>query len=890
MQEHPSTRDSEPKNNPIPGVVKQTPMLKQYLEVKRAYPDCLLFFRLGDFFEMFFEDAEVASKILDLTLTSRSKGEDAYPMCGVPFFAANNYIAKLVDQGFKVAVCDQVEDPKLAKGIVRREVTRVVTPGMITNPEDLDHRESNFLAGVLAEEGTGDGPSGLLGIAFLDVSTADFRMTEVSSVAALLDELSRIRPRELVLPAGMEQGEIHRLLEKKQKDVFFRFLDGSAVGADQEDFRKFPEVTGAAADQADAAGVALATARMVFHYAGSLLKSELAHIRRVVYYQVSDHLIIDDNSLANLEILRTQMEGKRKGSLLGFLDRTRTPMGARLLGQWVLYPLVRPAPIHERHNAVQQLVEDQVLRSDLEGQLGEIRDLERLLAKISVGQANPRDLGVLRDSLKILPEWAALVAYPDFPLGQLIGRVDVVEDLFQYLNTVLVESPPVSLDEGGAIRPGFSRALDQLVDLSTRGRDFIARLEQEERKKTGIGSLKIRFNRVFGYYIEVTKPNLALVPAHYRRKQTTANAERFETEELKQQEEAILRAQEDRVQLEREIVAQILEKIRAEAARILRVAAQVAATDVVASLAKVAASHGYCRPVVDEGEALEIVDGRHPVVEQALTGERFVPNDIRVDCEKEQMLLITGPNMAGKSTVIRQAALIALLAQMGSFVPASSARVGIVDRIFTRIGAADNLARGQSTFMVEMVETALILRHATRHSLLILDEIGRGTSTFDGVSIAWAVAEYIHDCIGARTLFATHYHQLTDLALTKKRVVNYTISIKEWKEQIIFLRRLIKGVCNRSYGIQVGRLAGLPEEVLLRAQEILANLEGEEYDEVGTPRLSRARKKAAASAGQLSLFVPAPRSLLEEELSKVDLSCITPLEALQTLYRMKGEK
>jgi len=843
--------------------VKQTPMMRQYVEAKAEYPDCILFFRLGDFYEMFFEDAELASKLLDIALTSRTKGEDSYPMCGVPHFSASGYIAKLVEHGHKVAICDQVEDAKQAKGIVKRRVTRVVSPGMITQPEDLDARESNFLGGIALDE---ENP-GPLGFSILDVSTADYRATQVDTIDSLLDEIARVRPRELLLPAGCEGSELHQNLQKRFEGLFLRF-----VAAEKTD--KPP---------------GQAAADLVLSYATSSLPGNLEHVRRLVHYQVADHMIIDEYSRSNLELLRTLMEGRRKGSLLDIIDQTRTPMGARKLAQWMLYPLIDPVRINRRLDAVEQLVSDAVLRSDLRAHLSGVRDLERLLAKVAVGQANPRDLGVLRDSMQALPDWAALVA-GDQPLGAMIGAVDLLEDLSEALKAALVDEPPVDLSAGGAIRPGFNAELDHLVELATSGRKFIADLERQEKEQTGIASLKIRFNKVFGYYIEVTKPNLHLVPEHYRRKQTTANAERYETDELKKQEEAILRAQDDRVALENEIITGLMDRVRAGAQRVLQVASQIARSDVLASLAEVAGTFSYCRPVVDESEIIDVADGRHPVVERVLKGERFVPNDVHLQCSQEQILIITGPNMAGKSTVIRQAALIAILAQMGSYVPAASARLGVVDRIFTRIGAADNLARGQSTFMVEMNETAHILRHATRRSLIVLDEVGRGTSTFDGLSIAWAVAEYLHDRVGARTLFATHYHQLTDLALTKERVVNYTIQVREWKDNIVFLRRLVKGICNRSYGIQVGKLAGLPGEVIKRAREILVNLEGKEYDEVGVPRLSRSAREGGKSTGQLQLFSAPARSPVEEELEQLDLDSITPIEALQILSRLKGEK
>jgi DNA mismatch repair protein MutS len=545
--------------------------------------------------------------------------------------------------------------------------------------------------------------------------------------------------------------------------------------------------------------------------------------------------------------------------------------------------------VARRADAVEQLVAEGVQRLDLRDCLTGFRDLERLLAKTSVGQANPRDLGVLRDSLGRLPAWRELVAAgDDSALERLLGEQDLLEDLHAEMDRLLTDEPPADLNTGGAIRPGNDSKLDELVEMATSGRDFIARLEQQERSNTGISSLKIKFNRVFGYYIEVTKPNLHLVPEHYRRKQTTANAERYETDELKLKEDQILSAQENRLVLERTLVAELVERVRADGERILQVAKQVANSDVVAALAELASDQGYCRPQVDDSELIDIAEGRHPVVEQLMKTERFVPNDVKVDCNDQQLLIITGPNMAGKSTTIRQVALIAIMAQMGSFVPAASARIGLVDRIFTRIGAADNLARGQSTFMVEMIETAHILHHATRHSLLILDEIGRGTSTFDGLSIAWAVAEFVHDRVGARTLFATHYHQLSDLTLTKSRVANYTISVKEWNDQIIFLRRLVSGITNRSYGIQVGKLAGLPALVVERAKEVLANLEGQEFDEIGAPRLSRTAAVEGRSPGQLQLFgAPAP-SPLDAELAELDLDGLSPLEALQLLHRWKG--
>jgi DNA mismatch repair protein MutS len=866
-------------------VSKQTPMMRQYLETKAEYPDCILFFRLGDFYEMFFDDAELASGILDIALTSRAKGKGAYPMCGVPHFSANSYIKRLVEAGHKVAVCDQVEDARQAKGIVKRSVTRVVSPGMITDLEDLEAGVANFLGALhVAQDG------GPYGFAFLDVSTAEFKVTQLTDREGLLAELARVMPRELLIPDASAE-DLREIIAMALPGIFLR-----TAGGDPDDAGIPAEIESElfAHLAADSGSVqidcGLKAARRLFIYATGSLPGSLDHIRRLIPYRVADYMVIDQQTRVNLELLSTQMDGRRQGSLLALVDRTRTPMGTRLLGSWLLYPLLSPERIGERLDALEQLLTDAVRRADILARLKEIRDLERLLGKAAVGRATPRDLGLLRDSLMCLPAWAELVSDDQAALGRLIGEIDILKDLFKKLDAALAEEPPADAGEGGAIRSGYDAHLDELRDMASSGRSYIAGLEQQERKATGIASLKIRYNRVFGYFIEVTKPNLHLVPEHYGRKQTTANAERFETDELKQKEEQILGAQDESLALEKEIIASLTERVSKESQRILTVARQVATSDVIASLAELAAENGYCRPQVDESEAIEIHAGRHPVVEKYLSGERFVPNDSNVSCQDEQILVITGPNMAGKSTVIRQVGLICIMAQMGSFVPAASARIGIVDRVFTRIGAADNLARGLSTFMVEMTETAHILRHATRRSLLVLDEIGRGTSTFDGLSIAWAVAEYIHDRIGARTLFATHYHQLTELALTKSRVANYTISVKEWKERIVFLRTLVKGICSRSYGIQVGKLAGLPAEVVRRAVQVLANLEGDEYDEIGTPKLSVAERDGSRRSGQLRLFskaLPASRSLVEQELEKLELDSLTPREALDILYGMK---
>ena len=864
--------------------VRQTPMLRQYLEQKAQYPDCILFFRLGDFYEMFFEDATQASEVLEIALTARSKGADAYPMCGVPYFSANGYIAKLVERGFKVAVCDQIEDAKFAKGIVKRAVTRVVSPGMITDPDELTANESNYLAAVSAQEADSSSTREY-GFSFLDISTSDFRYTQVSSKASLFDELARVRPRELLTGPGWSP-EDREELQKRFPNLFIKATD-LTTDKEQVGQQRFDETfVGPNATDIHEKSVGLQAAKMGYAYADASLPGSLYHVKRLVPYDPSDHLVVDEYSRINLELTHTLMEGKRKGSLLGAIDRTRSPMGARLLVNWLLFPERSLANINNRADAVEQLVLDSVQRTDLRQCLGNMRDLERLVAKTSVGQANPRDLGTIRDSLAHLPQWIQIVeSKTPSPLNNLLGPIDPLLDLFKRIDDVLVDQPPADLSAGGIVRLGFDPTLDELVQLATHGRETIAQMEQDERKATSISSLKIKYNKVFGYFIEVTKPNLHLVPEHYRRKQTTSNSERFETEELKQKEAQILTAHEDRLTKERTIFEQLITEIRRHCEQLLTLSRQIATSDVICSLAELAATQDYCRPKVDNTRVLDIKEGRHPVVEQLMQSERFVPNDIEIDPEQQQLLIITGPNMAGKSTTIRQVALITILAQMGSFVPAAQARIGLVDRIFTRIGASDNLARGQSTFMVEMIETAHILSYATRNSLLILDEIGRGTSTFDGLSIAWAVAEYIHDTIKARSLFATHYHQLSDLATTKSRVRNFTISVKEYQDQIIFLRRLIAGISNRSYGIQVGKLAGLPQAVVDRAVEILANLEKHQFDEIGAPAISGSKKKSDNKV-QLQLFAPS-RSALEEEIKQLNLDSITPLEALNLLHHYK---
>ena len=868
-----------------------TPMMRQYLETKARYPDALLFFRLGDFYELFFEDALTASEALQITLTARSKGDDKVPMCGVPHHAARGYVAKLLEKGFKVAICDQVEEPGKSQ-LVRREVTRVVTPGMVLDDQVLDPRQASYLGAVaLGDEGAG--------LALLDASTGELRVGEVKDDARLVDELRRAGVRELILPAGVEPAR-GAAIEKgvgvpaaRRPDVEFE--------RPEERLRRHLGVP-----SLDGFGVAglplgLAAAAAALAYLTETQRAAPRHVDRLSRLATDDALLLDEATRTNLEIERTLSGGRKHGTLLALLDRTTTAPGGRRLAQWLRYPLTDLAAIGARLDAVEELASSSVAREDLAAALRPVADAERLLSRLVLRQGNARDLRALAGALLALPALGDLLAARGaLLLRDAAARLRGLEELAALLDRAVAEEPPPALDQGGLIRRGHSRELDEIVAIAEDGKGVIARLEATERARTGIGSLKVRYNRVFGYYIEVTKPNLHLVPKDYERRQTTAGGERFATPELKSFEEKVLTAEERRFALEQTLFEELRAQVVEAAARIRTAADAVATADALLSLARVAAERGYVRPEVDGSEALEIVDGRHPVVEALLEGgpAAFVPNDVAVasrgapECERHgALLVVTGPNMAGKSTVMRQAALIALLAQTGSFVPARRARVGIVDRIFTRVGASDDLARGRSTFMVEMTETSAILHNATRRSLVVLDEIGRGTSTFDGVSIAWAVAEHLHDAIGCRTLFATHYHELQDLARERPAVRNLTVAVREVGEQVVFLRRLIQGGASRSYGIEVAKLAGLPAEVVGRAREILHNLEAMEVDEGGHATLARGgRRRRADPPDQLGLFA-APADPVAEEvvraLRALDLDALRPLDALNVLAGWK---
>jgi len=882
-----------------------TPMFEQYHRIKRDHADKILLFRMGDFYEMFFDDAVAASGVLDIALTARGKGTDAEaPMCGVPQQSVDSYIARLIASGHRVAVCDQVEDAGQARGLVRREVVRVVSPGTVTDPAALDAHENIYIACL--HPGTGG-----VGAAFIDLSTGDFQIAE-SRTGAPWEEISlhvaTLRPREILHPERADPRD--NLPREMVAGISFNALpdwtfarDASYRALTQQMKTRSLEGFGCEAmDLAVGAGGALV------HYLKGSQRSALAHIHRVVPRVAADHMLLDAPTLRTLEVVRSQTTGDRRGSLLAVLDRTVTPMGSRLMRSWLLAPLLCVEPITARHDAVAELAVDNRRREDLRKSMSGIRDVERLLGRITLGTANARDLMALRASLERLPAMAETLAGLQTPLlrghaGPLAssdtaappGALDVLADLHELLARSIADDPPATIHDGGMIREGYDAALDELRAISHDGRAWIARMEARERDRTGIASLKVRFNKVFGYYIEISRSNLRLVPPDYERKQTIVNAERFVTTELKEYEEKVLTAQ-DRIQeMEHGIFSCIRDEVAAVAPRITAVTDRIAKIDALAGLADVAVARGYARPVMSAESVTRIIAGRHPVVEALNTEERFVPNDVELSEGGARILIVTGPNMGGKSTYLRQVALITLMAQAGSFVPAAEATLGVADRIFSRIGSSDNLAGGQSTFMVEMQETANILNNATPRSLILLDEVGRGTSTFDGLSLAWAIVEHLHDApsLRGRVLFATHYHELTELSLTRDAIRNLTVAVQESGHDVVFLRKIVEGAADRSYGIQVARLAGLPHAVIDRAQEVLANLEHEEIGRDGLPKLARHGEPGAptrARAGQLPLFGPATDAA-ESEIARairgMDPDAMTPLEALAALDRLK---
>ena len=876
-----------------------TPLMRQYAAIKKEHPTALLFFRLGDFYELFFEDAVVAARELQITLTSRNKEKGiAIPMCGVPYHSAENYIAKLIRKGFKVAICDQVEDPRMAKKLVKREVTRVVTPGTAADAH-LGSEENNFLA-CLARIGNA------AGFAALDLSTGEFRATEFMGEDAerrIREELLILRPREVLFASSLPLFDKPRLsspqpaaaprmaslenatwAETPLED--WVFASDYAIPQVENHFGVLSLEGFGLANRAAAATAAGA----ILHYVRTTQRGSLDHVDRIGFYERQNCLVLDAVTVRNLELIEPLFAGSGdNATLFRCLDCTITPMGKRLLRAWMLRPSIEAEEINRRLDAVEEMVRDLVGREELRRSMEGILDLERLLSRVTLETANPRDLLALAVSLAKLPAVrSALARFTAERLQALHRQCDELSDLRDRIALSLEDEPPLTLTDGGVIRSGVDSALDELRNLSRNSKQYIAQIEQRERQRTGIGSLKIKFNNVFGYYLEISKANLHLAPSDYERKQTLVNAERFTTPELKEYEAKVLDAQEKMVEIERRLFAEIRTAIAAEARRIRQTALALAEIDVLASFASLAANCNYCRPLLNDSSDIEIVDGRHPVIEQieiAGTAERFVSNDLYLNGTTHSILLITGPNMGGKSTYLRQAALIVLMAQMGSFVPARSARLGLVDRIFTRIGAADNLARGRSTFMVEMTETAAILNTATQRSLILLDEVGRGTATYDGLAIAWAAIEYIHANTRAKTLFATHYHELTELGDRLSGVKNFHVSVKESGGGIVFLRKVAAGAADKSYGIEVGKLAGLPAEVVRRAREVLAEHESAERGAV--KHLAR-EDAAEPTPMQLTIFTPLSQKIVDR-LKDTDLDRLSPLEALNLLHELKKQ-
>ena len=907
----------EPSLPPDPGPVAApvasaddktlTPMMKQYLEVKAQVGDALLFFRLGDFYEMFFDDAVKGAELLKITLTARSKGDSRVPMAGVPYHSARRYISRLVELGHKVAICDQVEEA-VGQALVKREVVRVVTPGTVLDDDVLSAHQASFLAALHALD------DGAVAAAVLDATTGEFHGLPAAPASAIADELTGLQVRELLFARGQESS-----LEAVQARLTRR-LPATALEPDAFDRKrslaalklhfKVKSLEGFGLGDDDpmvgCAGAAL-------KYLAQTQKTEGAHVDRLSVLAKGRALLLDEASKNNLELLKNLHDSGRAGSLLWALDRTSTALGARKLSRWLSAPLNETQAISARLDAVEALLEKASAREALVAQLKHVADLERLTARLALRAGNPRDLGALSRSLARLPALVAglqpLAKASAGPLlSALVGPCEEpsLAGLSQTLSRALVDEPSATVAEGGFIKAGFDAELDGYAALAKSGKDYLSQLETREKERTGIASLKVRYNRVFGYYLEVTKANLHLVPKGWVRKQTTVGGERYVTDELREYEEKVLSADEKALVLEQRLFEQLRAQVIALAGPLKAAADALATLDVLCSFAQVSAERRYVRPVIDESDVLELLGGRHPVVELSLSSESFIPNDVRLDRKERQLLVITGPNMAGKSTVMRQTALAVVMAQAGCFVPARSARVGLCDRVFTRVGASDNLAKGHSTFMVEMTETANILHHATKRSLVVLDEIGRGTSTFDGLSIAWAVAEHLHDRIGARTLFATHYHELTELTKEKAKVRNCSIAVKEQPNGVLFLRKLVDGAANKSYGIEVAALAGLPPEVLARSRELLKNLESNELDESGHARLAaKARGEALVAPAvlvddpaQLGLFgggvaaaAPAPPAALSptvsEALAKFPLDSSTPLDALNAIARWK---
>lgn len=872
-----------------------SPMMQHYMETKKEYPDCVLFYRLGDFYEMFFDDALTVSKELEITLTGKDCGlSERAPMCGVPFHALDSYLYRLVQKGYKVAIAEQMEDPRQAKGLVKREVIRVVTPGTITSSQVLDETKNNYLMGIVYMDG-------IYGISTADISTGDFMVTEVDSDRELFDEINKFSPSEIICNNAFYMSGVDMDELKNRYQVVISALDSRFFGEEScrrilmEHFKVGALVGLGLEDYAT--GIIAAGAVMQYIY--ETQKSTLEHITTITPYSTGQYMVIDTSTRRNLELVETMREKQKRGTLLWVLDKTKTAMGARLLRACIEQPLIHRDEIIKRQNAVEELNMNYISREEICEYLNPIYDLERLIGRISYKTANPRDLIAFRSSLEMLPYIKRILGEFNSELLAELGReLDPIQDIFQLIGDAIVEEPPITVREGGIIKDGYNQEADKLRHAKTEGKNWLAELEAKEKEKTGIKTLKVKFNKVFGYYFEVTNSFKDQVPDYYIRKQTLTNAERFTTDELKQLEDIIMGAEEKLVSLEYDLFCEVRDKIGAEVIRIQKTAKSIAGIDVFCSLSVVATRRNYVKPSINDKGVIQIKNGRHPVVEQMMRDDMFVANYTFLDNGKNRLSVITGPNMAGKSTYMRQVALIVLMAQLGSFVPAQEADIGICDRIFTRVGASDDLASGQSTFMVEMTEVANILRNATRNSLLVLDEIGRGTSTFDGLSIAWAVIEHISNSklLGAKTLFATHYHELTELEGTIAGVKNYCIAVKEQGDDIVFLRKIVRGGADKSYGIQVAKLAGVPDSVIARAKEIAEELSdaditarAKEIAEISSniTQHKAVPKPDEVDLQQLSFFDTVKDDDIIRELDSLELSTMTPLDAMNTLYRLQ---
>ncbi len=871
-----------------------TPMMKKYLETKEEYKDCILFYRLGDFYEMFFDDAITASRELEITLTGKSCGlEERAPMCGIPFHAVEGYLNRLVAKGYKVAICEQVEDPKTAKGLVKREVVRIVTPGTNLDSGALDESKNNYIMCIVYTENR-------YGVSTADVSTGDYYVTEVDSERKLLDEISKYSPAEIICNESFNVCGIDLDDLKNRLGIVIYNLESWYFGdelAKTTLLEHFHTATlqSLGLEEYDC-GVIAAGALLKYLY--ETQKTSLAHMSHIQPYSTNKFMIIDSSTRRNLELCETLREKQKRGSLLWVLDKTRTAMGARMLRSFIEQPLIDREEIEDRLDALEELNAHMITREELREYLNPIYDLERLIGRVVYQTANPRDLISFKTSLGMLPHIKNLLQeFSCRELKKLEQELDPLEDLYELIEQAIAEDPPISIRDGDMIKNGYDEEVDRLRSAKTDGKQWLAKLEEEEREKTGIKNLRVKYNKVFGYYLEVTNSYLDLVPEYYTRKQTLTNAERFITPELKELEDTILGAEEKLTALEYDLFCKVRKQIADEVVRIQHTAKAVACVDVLASMAYVADQNGFCRPSINEKGVIDIKNGRHPVVERMINNDMFIANDTYLDNKSNRIAIITGPNMAGKSTYMRQSALIVLMAQIGSFVPADSANIGIVDRIFTRVGASDDLASGQSTFMVEMTEVANILRNATSSSLLILDEIGRGTSTIDGLSIAWAVVEHISNpkLLGAKTLFATHYHEMTELEGKLDNVNNYCIAVKEKGDDIVFLRKIVPGGADRSYGIQVAKLAGVPDSVITRAKEICEELEETELAnltenlQLGKDSRKKTKKPDDVDMAQISLFDTVKDDDIIEELKEMNLGNLTPIDALNKLYEIQNK-